>query len=73
MKYYISRHEYINLKKGEDFAGLLHRNKSDQARYAIDVAVISSCFSCSKEFILEEKNEHVDGDFCDFCLKIHAS
>ena len=72
MKYYISKHELINLKKGDDFAALLHRDKSETARYAIDIALISNCHACSVEFVSEEGNQHDRGDFCDFCLNIHG-
>jgi hypothetical protein len=72
MKYYVSRHEYINIKQGKDFAALLHRDKSDKAVYAVDIAVLTSCHACDTEFVLEEKNEHENGDFCDHCLKVHG-
>lgn len=72
MKYYVSRHELINIKQGKDFAALLHRDKSDKARYPVDIAILASCHACDTEFVLEEKNEHVDGDFCDHCLKVHG-
>ncbi len=73
MKYYVSRHEYINIKQGKDFAALLHRDKSDKAVYGVDIAVLTSCHACSDEFVLEERNEYVDGDFCDQCLKVHGT
>ena len=72
MKYYVSRHEFINLKQGNDFAALLHKEKTGKAHYAIDIAILASCHACDEEFVLEEKNTHVGGDFCDHCLKVHG-
>lgn len=72
MRYYLSKHEFINLKQGKEFAGLFKTEKSDKARYKVDVAILANCYACDDEFVLEEKNEHHNGDFCDHCMRIHG-
>lgn len=72
MRYYLSKHEFNNLKQGKEFAGLFKTEKSDKARYKVDVAILANCHACDAEFVLEEKNEHHNGDFCDHCMRIHG-
>jgi len=72
MKYYVSRHEILEIVRGKEFAGLFHKEPSEKAKYPVDISRIVSCHACSAEFVLQEHNEHHSGDFCDHCVKIHA-
>jgi hypothetical protein len=73
MKYYVSDKAIHALKKGMPFCDVyMPREKTDTRKRAIDIAILASCHACDQEFVLEEKNEHVDGDFCDHCLKVHG-
>lgn len=73
MKYYVSDKTIQALKKGMPFCDVyMPREKTDTRKRAIDIAILTNCHACSEEFVLGEKNEHADGDFCDHCLKIHG-
>lgn len=48
------------------------RTSAYMARYKVDVAILANCHACGAEFVLEEKNEHHNGDFCDHCMRIHG-
>lgn len=73
MKYYVSDKTIQALKKGMPFCDVyMPREKTDTRKRAIDIAILAHCHACDQEFVLEERNEHDQGDFCDFCLKIHG-
>jgi hypothetical protein len=73
MKYYVSENTLKAIKKGMSICDIyLPRHKTEERCKAVDISIIASCHACDMEFILMTQNEHVEGDFCDHCLRIHG-
>ncbi len=73
MKYYVSDKTIQAIKGGWPMCDVyMPREATDTRKRAIDIAVLAHCHACDEEFVIEEKNEHEAGDFCDHCLNIHG-
>lgn len=73
MKYFVSDKTINAIKNGWPICDVyMSREASKERKRAIDIAILANCHACGEEFVLEGKNEHEDGDFCDHCLKIHG-
>ena len=73
MKYYMSAKTIHKMKSGWPICdAFLSKERTKQNPIEVDVAIVGNCFACGIDFILEERNEHADGDFCDQCLQVHG-
>ena len=72
MRYYIHAKTAKKIKDGWPIGDCYLAKEKGRNTVAIDIAIVGNCFSCGEDFILEEKNEHAEGDFCNQCLKVHG-
>lgn len=74
MKYYVSDKTIQDIKKGFPMCDVYMPTKKTNTRNrAIDIAILSSCHSCNQEFVLEDRNDLKNGDFCDNCLTANVA